>query len=311
MTLKKASLLRWTCLFKERKVILNLFLGCIILILLNGCSSSPTVVTGIERPSRAPLYAKRGTYKIGNPYTVKGITYSPKERFHFEEVGLASWYGPGFHKNTTANMEIFDQNQISAAHKTLQLPCLVRVYNLDNGRVLDVRINDRGPFYEGRILDLSKRAAQLLGVFQKGLARVRIKVLERESRLLKEMALGKRPSQRKPQPLPAEPVDIDSIKPLPFIDPPKDGVFSSEALPLPGGKGDYVEFPLLKNYGEAAKLSAEMDKFGPSMIEQKKEGKNMFYRVRIGPFKNLREAQKVLKQVKGKGFSKALIAAKN
>ncbi|MBS0185151.1 MAG: septal ring lytic transglycosylase RlpA family protein [Proteobacteria bacterium] len=282
-------------------------LGFSALIILNGCSSS-SHFEGIERPSRAPLYAKRGTYKIGNPYTIKGVTYSPRETFHFEETGLASWYGPGFHEKTTANMEIFDQNQISAAHKTLQLPCLIRVHNLDNGRVLDVRVNDRGPFYDGRILDLSKRAAQLLGVFQKGLARVHIKVLEHESRLLKEMALGKRPSQKKPAPLPVETVDIESIKPLPYVDPFKESVFTSEPLPIQKG-GDYIDLPLIKDYREAAKLSAKMEKFGRSSIAQEKVGKDIFYKVQIGPFSNWKEAEKVLKAVKGKGFSKALITA--
>lgn len=282
------------------------FIGFSILSLLAGCSSSH--VSGIERPSQAPLYAKRGTYKIGKPYSIKGVTYRPYETFTFEETGLASWYGPGFHQNTTANMEIFDQNQISAAHKTLQLPCLVRVHNLDNGRVLDVRVNDRGPFYEGRIIDLSKRAAQLLGIFQKGLARVHIKVLEHESRILKEMALGKRPSQKKPSLLPAEPVDVDSIKPLPFIDPLKEGVFSSESLPLKKG-GDYINFPLLKDYADAAKLSATLEKFGPSSIAQERMGDRVFYKVKIGPFSNFGEAEKVLKELKGKGFSNALIAA--
>ena len=293
--------------FRKVNGILILLLGLSILIILNGCSSS-SHFEGIERPSRAPLYAKRGTYKIGKPYSVKGVTYTPRENFHFEETGLASWYGPGFHENTTANMEIFDQNQISAAHKTLQLPCLVRVHNLDNGRILDIRINDRGPVYEGRIIDLSKRAAQLLGVFQKGLARVHIKVLEHESRLLKDMALGKKPSQKKPAPLPADAVDVDSIKPLPFMSPLNEGVFSAEPLPIQKG-GDYINLPLLKDYGEAAKLSARMEKFGSSSIAQERVGKNIFYKVQIGPFSNWKDAEKVLKAVKGKGFSKALITA--
>lgn len=293
---------------KKYSLILILSLEMTVLALLSGCSSSHHHVDGIERPSRAPLYAKRGTYKIGKPYSVKGVTYTPRESFHFEETGLASWYGPGFHKNTTANMEIFDQNQISAAHKTLQIPCLVRVHNLDNGRVLDIRVNDRGPFYEGRVIDLSKRAAQLLGVFQKGLARVHIKVLEHESRILKDMALGKRPSQKKPKALPAVPVDVDSIKPLPFIDPVKDGVFSSESLPIQKG-GDYINLPALKDYGEAAKLSARMEKFGRSSIAQEKIGKDIVYKVKIGPFPNWKDAEKVLEALKGKGFSKALITA--
>lgn len=282
-----------------------------VIILLGGCSSHHVKVVGIETPSLAPLYAKRGTYKIGKPYQVKGVWYTPREDFEYDQIGLASWYGPGFHQKTTANMEIFDQNLVSAAHKTLQLPCLVRVYNLDNGRVLDIRVNDRGPFYDGRIIDLSKRAAQLLGVFQKGLARVRVKVLKHESLILKEMAKGTRPSGKPPAPLPAKPIDTDFIKPLPFIDPPKDGAFSSEPLPMGFCENKcFVDLPILKNYGEAAQLSSRMDKFGPSTIveEKMKQHGSVLYKVRVGPFNSYEKAQKILKMIESGGYSNATIA---
>lgn len=282
------------------------------LIFLSGCSSHVRVV-GIETPSLAPLYAKRGTYKVGNPYQIKGVWYTPQENFEYDQVGYASWYGPGFHKKTTANMEIFDQNQVSAAHKTLQLPCLVRVYNLENGRVLDIRVNDRGPFYDGRIIDLSKRAAQLLGVFQKGLARVRVKILKHESQILKEMAKGTRVSGKRPISIPAKPIDTDVIKPLPFIDPPKDGVFSSESLPMGFCENQcFVDFPVVKNYGEAAQLSSRMDQFGSSTIVEDKTGKGsaVFYKVRVGPFHSFKKAQKILKMMQSGGYANGVIAGK-
>ena len=283
-------------------------LGGLLFTCLTGCSSSQQcAVTGIEAPSSIPLYAKPGTYKIGSPYVIKGIRYIPQERFEFEEIGLASWYGPGFHQKTTANMEIFDQHQISAAHKTLQLPCLVRVHNLDNNRVLDVRINDRGPFYDGRIIDLSKRAAQLLGVYQKGLARVHIKVLKEESQKLKEMALGKRPSGKIPPLMKAEEVDAKAIQPLPYIDPFMDEVFTSEHLLISGEDNFYIEIPPLKDYTEAAKVSAQMEKFGPSSIAQEKKGNAYLYKIQIGPLSGSQKTQKVLKEIIGKGFYKAHI----
>lgn len=114
-------------------------------------------------------------YKVGKPYQVRGVWYTPKEDPGYDETGLGSWYGEQFHNRHTANGEVFDMNRLSAAHKTLPLPCLVEVTNLDNGRKLVIRINDRGPFVEGRIIDLSRAAARDLGYEGKGVARVRVR----------------------------------------------------------------------------------------------------------------------------------------
>ncbi len=95
----------------------------------------------------------------------------------YYEVGIASWYGPGFQGNYTANGEIYDMNGISAAHKTLPFGTIVRVVDLDTGRSVVVRINDRGPFIEGRIIDLSKGAAEKLGIVDKGIARVGLRIV--------------------------------------------------------------------------------------------------------------------------------------
>jgi rare lipoprotein A len=127
-------------------------------------------------------------YKIGNPYRVGSVWYYPEENFHLVETGIASWYGPDFHGGKTANGEIYDQNALTAAHRTLQLPSVIRVTNLENGRSVVVRVNDRGPYLRGRILDVSKRAAELLGFIGTGTARVRVEVLEGESRKVADMA---------------------------------------------------------------------------------------------------------------------------
>lgn len=129
-----------------------------------------------------------GHYKVGNSYKIKGNRYTPKEKFGGSEVGIASWYGPGFHGKTTANGEIFDENQLTAAHRTLQLPSIVRVTNLENGKSLIVRVNDRGPFAHGRIIDLSKKSAELLDFKNNGTAKVRVTVLGEESRIVASMA---------------------------------------------------------------------------------------------------------------------------
>ena len=111
------------------------------------------------------------------PYEVNGVWYRPREQPRYDAVGIAGWYGAQYHNHHTADGELFDMDRPSAAHTTLPLPCMVEVTNLENGRRLRVRVNDRGPFVPGRILDLSRRAAIDLGVYQKGSARVRVRYL--------------------------------------------------------------------------------------------------------------------------------------
>lgn len=129
-----------------------------------------------------------GHFKVGNPYVIMGKRYIPEETYSLTETGIASWYGPQFHGKKTANGEIFDMYELTAAHRTLQMPSLVRVTNLENGRSLIVRVNDRGPFARGRIIDLSKRSAELLGMKNQGTAKVRVQVLGPESRQVAEIA---------------------------------------------------------------------------------------------------------------------------
>jgi len=155
-----------------------------IAIFLNGCAGVQFFEQFMKGPTWRTEGSTRGAYKIGNPYKVLGAWYTPKEDFNLVETGIASWYGPGFHADSTANGEVYNQNALTAAHKTLQMPSFVKVTNLENGRSVVVRINDRGPFKRGRIIDLSKRAAELLDMTGQGTARVRIQVMEKESRIL-------------------------------------------------------------------------------------------------------------------------------
>jgi rare lipoprotein A len=131
--------------------------------------------------SRGPVEPKRGIYKVGQPYQIDGSWYYPAEDLSYEETGIASWYGEKFHGRDTANGEAFDLNALTAAHRTLPMPSIVQVTNLENGRTMQLRVNDRGPFARGRIIDLSRRSAQLLGFEQQGTAKVRVKILAPES----------------------------------------------------------------------------------------------------------------------------------
>ena len=151
--------------FSFPRLLVNL--SCLLLaaVLLAGCGSRDTSW-------------RKGGVPGSKPYTVRGKTYYPLKSAHgFVEEGVASWYGPGFHGKKTASGERFNQYNISAAHKILPLGTEVRVTNLENHRSLILRINDRGPFVDDRVIDLSRGAAQRLGVIGKGTARVRIQSL--------------------------------------------------------------------------------------------------------------------------------------
>ncbi len=142
----------------------------LLAVVLASCSSGPEKV-----PTAVP--DKPGVYKLGRPYRVKGRLYEPYYDPGYVGIGIASWYGPGFHGRRTANGERFDRNRLTAAHPTLPLPSLVEVTNLENGRKVVVRVNDRGPFAGNRLIDLSEAAARKLGFREKGLARVRVRFL--------------------------------------------------------------------------------------------------------------------------------------
>lgn len=133
-----------------------------------GVQGSPRVTTGKE------VRKGGGRYQVGKPYTIRGIRYVPREQPGYNRIGLASWYGPNFHGRLTANGEVYDQHALSAAHPTMPLPSYAKVTNMENGASVIVRVNDRGPFSKSRIIDLSSRAANLLGYTKQGVAKVRV-----------------------------------------------------------------------------------------------------------------------------------------
>jgi rare lipoprotein A len=134
-----------------------------------GVSASPRVI----QPGQ-PVPKGGGRYSVGKPYVVAGRTYYPTENRRYRAEGIASWYGDDFHGRLTANGEIYDMESISAAHPTLPIPSYARVTNLHNGRSIIVRVNDRGPYHDNRIIDLSSKTAQLLELRRAGTGRVRV-----------------------------------------------------------------------------------------------------------------------------------------
>src|SRR5882762_8889343 len=149
-------------------------------LLASACTSSRRVPPPVSSTQTTAPSAK-GAYKVGTPYQIEGVWYYPAEDFSYDETGLGSWYGEAFHGKSTANGESFDLNSITAAHRTLPLPTIVEVTNLENGRSIQVRVNDRGPYARGRIIDMSRRSAQLLGFEQQGTAKVRVRILVPET----------------------------------------------------------------------------------------------------------------------------------
>ena len=151
-------------------------LACLTSTSVTNKSDSDYEVTSTVRGSGTglPVSKGRGTYRIGEPYMIAGRTYTPREEPDYSAEGVASWYGDKFHGRLTANGEIFDTFALSAAHPTLPLPSYVRVTNLENRRSLIVRLNDRGPFHDNRLIDVSVKTAKLLGFYEQGIAKVQV-----------------------------------------------------------------------------------------------------------------------------------------
>ncbi len=135
-----------------------------------GVSSSPRVTT-----NSGPLPRGGGRFKIGSPYKVAGQWYVPHDDPRYDRTGVGSWYGADFHGRRTANGELFDKSALTAAHPTLPLPSYAYVTNLNNGRTVLVRVNDRGPYVSGRLIDLSHAAARAIGYDGPGRAPVRVR----------------------------------------------------------------------------------------------------------------------------------------
>ncbi len=150
--------------------------GILIIALLCFLASCKARQTG-QFCSNSYDQSYQGNVHVGESYKVNGKTYLPKIDHQYDEIGLASWYGGGFHCKKTANGEVFNKYDYSAAHTTLPLPSVVKVTNLSNNKSTEVIVNDRGPFTGSRIIDLSEKAAHAIGMKHQGIARVRVQFL--------------------------------------------------------------------------------------------------------------------------------------
>ena len=271
---------------------------------------------------------ENGSYKVGDPYKIDGVYYYPAVDYAYSETGVASWYGEKFHGRSTANGEKFDMNELTAAHRTLPMPSLVRVINLDNGRALKLKVNDRGPFARGRIIDVSRRAAQLLGFRYRGTARVRVEIIADESRGMAASAqrgeiaenerIASTPASTPRRiataelspPTPAPPVKTENVAaPPPRVAPP--GVESSALIELAldlepvRPTALYVQAGAFVQYANAARLRRQLEGFAPAQVTEARVGNEKFFRVRLGPFQNLGKADVALAKVAASGYPRA------
>jgi rare lipoprotein A len=309
-----------------RKIALLAALAATLAACVTTKSRPPMVSQTPLRPS-IPEPTPNPIYKVGTPYQVAGIWYYPKEQPSYDETGIASWYGTEFSGRLTANGELFDRTAITGAHPTLPMPAIVRVTNLENGKSIAVRVNDRGPFANGRIIDLSERAADLLGYRVKGTARVRVTYLGRANLHGPGFAP---PSQETPQEIatavPAAPTKLISASSLP----PVAGVATAAPrsisslpkpvaqpgiaarneitvgqvtqLPVPAATAIYVQAGAFTSSVNAGSVANRLYGLGARVMPTHKDGHEI-YRVRIGPFQDVDSADAMLGRVHAMGHA--------
>lgn len=231
-------------------------------------------------------------YKIGAPYKIDDRWYTPKVDERYDEEGLASWYGDDFQGRLTANGEVFDKRRLSAAHKTLPMPTLVEVENLENGRRVTVRVNDRGPFVGDRVIDLSHAAADALGFRAQGLARVRVRYLGETD----VAALAALPGEPAPQ--------AASVDPLAGLIAGATG----GAAPAAARRQDiWVELAAIEDLNALETMTLGLPDLGPvSVSSAERDGKRLQF-LRIGPFIDEAIALASLSRVQAAGFGGARI----
>lgn len=266
------------------------FFKILTILFLTSCSETTFLINSAKKISK---WDEDPMYKVGNPYKINGKWYYPAIDYNYNEVGIASWYGPGFHGKKTANGEVFDQNKISAAHKTLPMPSIVKVTNLDNGKVLEnIRVNDRGPFAGNRIIDLSKKAAQELGFVNSGVAKVRVEIMENESRIYASKN-SKKNSVRKANKAKVEKVQRKII-PSEEDQQNSDEVSnnSTEDNSILKDKPVIIQVGAFGDHRNAKSLTEKLSEF-KAYIERKFIDDKYLYRVRIGPLSNLDLAKSI------------------
>jgi rare lipoprotein A len=265
----------------------------------NGLASVPV--------SGATTYAEP---YAGPPYQVEGKWYVPTYEPNYDEIGIASWYGPTFHGKASASGEVFDENAMTAAHPTLPIPSLVRVTNLENGRSVVVRLNDRGPFVDDRIIDMSRAASQALDMQGKGTARVRVQYVgpapvEHNSAPVQQVEV------RKIAPTPVKfsmPVMEIASEPLPDLVPAQMSVAVAPPPHAARQEGYFVQAGAFADLGNAQAALAAVKFAGPvSVVEAEVTGAT-YYRVMVGPWATRGQAEQAQDRLVESGTRSFVVA---
>ena len=266
---------------------------------------------GAELAKQGKRTAAGGIYKVGKPYKIAGEWYYPRENTKYDNIGIASWYGPKFQGRRTANGEIFDMNLLTAAHPTLPMPVMVQVTNLENGRSMKLRVNDRGPFKKNREIDLSRRAAEILGFKDKGTARVRVKYLHRaplynqRGQLISgdesdSFVFDKPYTPTRDRYVSAAPITEVETKSLDGQDLP------SKKSVLPKQKY-YVQLGVFSRKDSAEALRQKLGQIGQVEVSELTSGGRQLYRVRVGPVNSRVDANILVDDVFDNGHQDAFI----
>lgn len=311
-----------------------------------GCSShkksaklDPFAGTGSPYyPGTGPVPWGGGRYHVGKPYQVAGVWFKPKEQPGYDKKGVASWYGEDFNRRQTSNGEYFDMNRLTAAHATLPLPSYVKVTNLNNGREVVVRVNDRGPFVDTRVIDLSKAAADALGYRNQGKTNVRIQYigpaplndkggahllamngeLDRGTPLRKMIAQAEK-HQGRGYSSKTQLAQATSKKSLFASEPPAKVVTVAYAEPAPAPAPEPVQqetaaigevsyFVQLGSFADVSNAARARDQFASVWPVQSIEvlgASGPVYRVRLGPIANSNDAETALADAQSAGYSDA------
>jgi rare lipoprotein A len=237
---------------------------------------------------RDPAPIVSGTMR---PYQVRGRWYTPKEQPNYDEVGMASWYGDAFNGRPTSTGERFDMSQLTAAHKTLPLPGLVEVTNLTNGRRIVVRVNDRGPFVDGRIIDLSREAADELDMRRQGVARVRVRYLGRAPRLGGGTVL--RAEAATPAPVQPQPVQTTAQ--------PYYAAAAARPVVVEGSGSYWIQAGAYQDQRAAQRIAQRLG--ARATVDASSGG----YRVLVGPWLDASSAEDARQAVVARGYADALL----
>lgn len=300
---------------KHRNTV-NFILSAALIATLASCTSEQREFEFKNLPQEVASIKKNGgIYKVGNPYTVLGQSYTPEEDYSYSETGMASWYGDDFHNKRTANGETYDMRAVTAAHRTLPLPSLVRVTNLENGKSIIARVNDRGPYVKNRIIDLSEKGAEMLGYKNKGTTKVKVEILANESKALKEAMLSddnysKTYTASMQTPARAQTYQFSQTQTPAAKYTAEISVAGNTTMPASAQStsGTYfVQVGAFQDYAKAKQMAESMSRFGTVSIYEAYLSKAGIYRVRLGAYQNRADALKILDRLLDYGHSDVTI----